>query len=282
VTKRKKSRRGPVLLASLAGVAALAGGRGASEAQTSGARSAAEDVIAIETGTLPIVLSAPHGGQAALPGVAERTKGTRVSDEHTGDVASLVAVELERELHARPSVVRARFHRRYLDVNRSEVEAFEDAGAKPTYVAYHLAVRRFVDSVRRSSPGRALLVDLHGQNKEPETLVRGTRDGKTVSALVARAGAEAMVGSHSIFGRLAAAGYRTDPPIGAPGSPRENRSFDGGFIVATYGSHNPDGIDAIQIEIGRELRHEPARRKKLARDLAAAIAAFHRAYLEKR
>lgn len=271
------ARSTPLAVALLAGAVALFAEGPSSEAGPGG-----DGVIAIETGTLPIILSAPHGGKEALPGVPERKTGTRVSDEQTGELASLVAAELERELHGKPSLVRALFHRRYLDVNRSEDEALEDADARPTYVAYHAALRRFVDAARKTSPGRALLVDLHGQNKEPDTLIRGTRNGKTVTALLARAGSEALVGSKSIFGALGDAGYRTDPPRGAKATAKENRALDGGFIVATYGSHNADGVDAIQVEVGRELRHDPAPRKKLARDLAAAIATFYRAYVEKR
>jgi N-formylglutamate amidohydrolase len=273
---RSRRAAAPILVALLSGAASLLTGHGVSRAQTG-----VEGLIAIETGTLPIVLSAPHGGQEPIPGVPERKTGTRVSDEYTGEIASLVADELERELHARPSVVRALFHRKYLDANRAEAEALEDPGARPVYAAYHAAIRRFVDAARRRSPGRALLVDLHGQNKQPDALVRGIRDGKTVKALLARAGAEALVGSRSIFSGLSAAGYKIDPPLGAPGA-KENRSFDGGYTVATYGSANADGIDAIQIEIGRELRHDPAPRKKLAHDLAVAIATFYRAYIEKK
>ena len=266
----------PILAASLAGVLALAGVERPTRAQAR-----VHDLIAIETGTLPIVLSAPHGGTEPIPGCPERKNGVRVRDEATGEVAVLVAAELEKELRAKPSVVRALFHRRFLDVNRSEDEGAEDPAARPVYAAYHAALRGFVDTARARTKGRALLVDLHGQNKLPDTLVRGTRDRRTVAALLLRGGDEALVGSKSIFGALQDAGYATDPPRGAPFAQKENRSFDGGFIVSTYGSHQKDGIDALQIEIGRDLRHEKAARQKLAHDLAAAIVAFHRAFLVK-
>ncbi len=269
-------RHVPILLAALAGALSLVGAHRPGEA-----RPLAHGLIAIESGTLPIILSAPHGGTEGIPGVPERTKGTRVRDDHTGEVAALVAAALEKELHARPALVRAYFHRKFCDANRRESEALEDEGARPVYAAYHEALRSLVDDARTRTNGRALLVDIHGQKQLPDTLVRGTRDGKTVKALLARAGEEAVVGSKSVFGALGDLGYKTDPPRGAPFVQRENPSFEGGYIVATYGSHAKDGIDAIQIEIGRRLREDKAAREKLARDLAAAIAKFHRAYLEK-
>jgi len=235
-------------------------------------------LVTARPGTLPIVLTAPHGGSARIPGVPERTEGVRLQDTLTLEVTEAVAARLEALAGARPHVVLARFHRRYLDANRAPAEALMDPRARPSYDAYHQAVRAAVAAARRNPRG-GLLVDLHGQAADPETVHRGTRDGQTVRRLLAEQGPTALTGPDSLFGGLAAAGFTVFPGNTPPGEPAEARSFRGGHTVATYGSHHEDGLDAVQVEIGAALRRDPARRAALAEALAASLHRFHTRYL---
>src|SRR4051794_17605429 len=63
-----------------------------------------EDLITIRKGTLPIILSAPHGGRKPIPGVPERKGGPRVEkfqtvrDDNTAELTVLLTVELEKKL----------------------------------------------------------------------------------------------------------------------------------------------------------------------------------------
>jgi hypothetical protein len=123
-------------------------------------------------------------------------------------------------------------------------------------------------------PGRALLIDVHGQSGEPETIFRGTRAGLTATALVKRAGIEALQGEDSLIGLLHAKGYKVFPPIGSSDL-KEDRRYDGGYTAFAYGSNNPGGIDAIQLEFGKRVRHSPG----LAEDLAESILAFTGRYM---
>lgn len=236
-------------------------------------------LVRAERGTLPIVLTAPHGGTLPIPGVPERTSGVRVRDENT----ELVADHLWRRLHeltgARPHLVQAQFHRRFADANRPPEDAFEDERARPHYEAYHHGIRRAVREIREKSARGGLLVDLHGQSRDPETIHRGTLDGLTVKALLETHGADALTGEDSPFGHLKASGFTVFPDNTPPGEPPEAPAFRGGFAVATYGSHQADGIDAIQVEIGRALRRDPARRRQVVEALARGIAAYWRRYL---
>src|SRR5687768_9363213 len=73
-----------------------------------------EDLVFVQKGTLPVIVSAPHGGRKDVPGVAER-KNTGVElfatvrDENTDRLAELLAAELEKKLGGKPWVVIARF-----------------------------------------------------------------------------------------------------------------------------------------------------------------------------
>lgn len=246
------------------------------------AESAAEPLVTVERGELPIVLSAPHGGSRSIPGVPLR-RGVGVesfkskSDAYTGSLTERLADALEKELGKRPYVVIARFHRKYIDANRPRAAAYESEAAKPVYDAYHRALETARGEVVERW-GRGLLLDVHGQAAEPKAVIRGTRNGSTTKHLVLRFGREALIGETSLFGRLAKQGFPVIPEVGS--SDDEHPAYDGGHIVATYGSRQSGTLDAIQLELGRELR-SPRNNDDTAKRLANAITAFANDYLPK-
>lgn len=230
-------------------------------------------------GTLPIILSAPHGGRETIPGVSVRRgigapQFTTERDSNTEELAEKIAMKLEQKFGAKPFLVIARFERKYVDANRAEGDAFESAEARPYYLAYHHALALPCDQVRRSW-GRGLLLDLHGQGAEVQTIFRGTDNGRSVSALERLFGREALAGNKSILGQMAERGYKIVPP---PASSDRERRYTGGYTTQTYGSHRGTGIDAMQLELGTSLRSR-ANLERTAADLADAIAVFARAYL---
>ena len=237
-----------------------------------------EALIETQRGTLPILLTAPHGGTSVIPKVPPRSTGVTVRDEFTDDIARGVARRLEGLLSAKPYFVTAKFQRRFADANRAESEALESPDAKPVYTAYHAAIRSYVDEIRKANPDRGLLLDIHGQVGNPQVLHRGTRNGVTVTQLLKRAGDAGVVGEKGLWGALKHQGFTVFPDSPHVGEPPEARAYGGGFTVGTYGSQQSDGIDAIQIEIGRDLRAEKAAREKLTEALAQAVATFYREY----
>lgn len=237
-----------------------------------------DDLVIARRGNLPIVLTAPHGGRQAIAGVPTRTApGVVITvDGRTLEVAEAVAARLKAMLGEEPYLVAARFHRRHLDANRKEADAYEDARAAPHYTAYHSRVREFVTEVRQRFPGGAILLDIHGQATDPDTLHRGTQNGATVARLIAKHGPEALIGERSILGVLQSRGHQVFPPNTPPGAPREERRYAGGHTVQIYGSMARNGTDAIQLELGTNQRTAP----RFAEDLAEAIAVFYKAYLK--
>jgi N-formylglutamate amidohydrolase len=239
----------------------------------------ASKLLSVWVGTLPLIISAPHGGREPIPGVPQR-RGVGVAefttgrDNHTDELAETVALKLGARLGVKPFVIIARFDRKFLDVNRPASGAYESAGAKPFYDAYHRALEESSAKVR-AQWGGGLVLDIHGQGGEVETIYRGTDNGETVAALVQRYGKEALSGPKSIFGQLAAQGYKVLPD--PSGSERERR-YVGGYTARIYGSHRGTKIDAIQIELGTQLRAK-ANLDRTATDLAQAIEVFARQYL---
>lgn len=231
------------------------------------------DVVLHQPGTLPLVLTAPHDGDLPLGMTPVRSQGARVRDIGTAALTEQVAQRLQARLGQRPCVVVARFSRRFLDANRPEADALESDSALPAYRAYHAAVADCVAQARARHPQGALLVDVHGQGQASDTLFRGTRAGLTARSLLARHGPAALQGPQSLIGLLAAKGYTVHPAVGAA-SLAEDPRFAGGYTVATYGSQQAGGIDAIQLEFGLQQRQSP----QLADDLADALAGFLRAH----
>lgn len=233
-----------------------------------------DDLVLSSRGDLPIILTAPHGGRVAVPGASERQPGGPYNanvdrDFNTDDLAIATSNALRRLLGAEPSIVVARFSRRWIDANRPPEAAFEAgtaAFAAPVYEAYHRAIAEAVERIRTRF-GRGLLIDIHGQSAEPGVTFRGTSDGATVAGLVSRSGIGALIGPESLMGSIAAAGIVVSPVVGS--REREDPRFSGGHTVRTYGRLPGRPIDAIQIEFGSVYRR--------AENIAVTVEALARA-----
>ena len=251
----------------------------------------ANDLVLIRSGTLPILLTVPHGGRDAIPGVPERDAArprrktgqwadfNKGSDTDSDALALRIAAAIEVATGGKPYLVAAKFRRAFIDANRPADVAYDSDEAGHVYTRYHAAIRRFVDELRERFPA-AILIDVHGQHKDPDVVMRGTLNGKSVARLIRRAGQDAMTGPRGLFGQLEAHGLgvfpRNDVPLRGTA---ENAGFNGGYTVAIYGSDRPDGIDAVQLEVGTRYRRRAALDES-GQAIGRAIAAFHAAYLK--
>ena len=246
------------------------------------------DLVLVQQGSMPVILTAPHGGRAAIPTAEPRraqdgTPGPwggvhTGADASTDVLASGIAAELSKLTGQDPYLVVAKFARKYIDANRPPELGLDDPRVRPYYDYYHRSIRRFIDEVRAKYPA-GLLIDVHGQGKDPDVVMRGTINGRTVQRLMQRRGVDAVTGPRGVFGQLEANGFKVFPRNEVP--PRgtsEDAGYKGGYTVFTYGSHNRDGIDAVQMEFGNRYRQKTLLDKS-ARDAAHAIAAFYEAYL---
>ena len=153
--------------------------------------------------------------------------------------------------------------------------AYESQKAEAAYEAYHQGLTTARNEIIERW-GHGVLLDIHGQAAEPKAIFRGTQNGKTTRHLVQRFGREALVGQSSLFGQIAKQGLQVIPAVGA--SDAENPAYDGGHIVSTYGSQKYGTLDAIQLELGWDLR-SPGSSNDTANKLATAVIAFAENYL---
>jgi N-formylglutamate amidohydrolase len=234
-------------------------------------------LVARHRGTLPVILTCPHNGDAAPEGVPER-KGQGLPgtchfstrpDLETRLITMGVAQRVLDICGEAPYVVIARFKRAFIDANRPRECAYEVNAAQPFYDAYHGTIRGFIDEIRAENGELGLLFDVHGTvgiTSDPAHLYLGTSNGQTVARLL-RVDPRALARPRSLRGLLTAAGFVVSPQPGQPETP----ALDGGHTVRTYGSGNADGLDAFQIEIDDSLRSITDNRNRLIDRLAHAI-----------
>ncbi len=238
-------------------------------------------LVTFQTGGLPIILSAPHGGREAVPAVPPRegkgvSKFTPQSDSDTDRLTEELADAVAKLTGKRPYIVIARFHRKFIDANRPPEAAYESDQAKPIYDAYQQALATARKEII-TRWGSGILLDIHGQAAALNSIYRGTQNGKTTTHLVDRFGKNALIGQKSLFGALAGQGFNVIPPIDSQ-NPEDH--FTGGHIVTTYGSASGGTVDAIQIELGTHLR-SPEQRPKTVEKMAQALTAFAQDFLPK-
>ena len=239
-----------------------------------------EDVLTVQQGAIPVIVSVPHGGRTPLVGVPERRGAgipmfITIRDENTAELAEKLSAKIENKLGGKPYLVLARFERKYVDVNRPAEGGYESDKAKPFYEAYHKALTTAAANVKNDW-GRGLLLDLHGQATDLDAIYRGTIDGKSVTALMDRFGKAALTGEKSVFGQLSKQGIKVIPANDS--KDKEDKFFSGGYIIRTYGSHDGNAINALQLELGGRLRIRP-KLDDTAEKLAEAIRVFAKEYL---
>ena len=243
-----------------------------------------EELVMVQAGQLPVVLSAPHGGTLQIPGVEPRQGIGMASgpsgfftgrDAGTSELAVALADAIEKRMGKRPYLVVSKVHRKYLDPNRPSGIAYEDSDAEPVYQRYHGMLHRYCKEILEEHH-TGLLLDIHGQGSSSKTLYRGTANGKTVARLKERFGETAHTGEKSFFGTLGRLGWTVFPP---PGNGKEQSGFTGGCIVQTHGSHQPNGLDAMQLEFGADYRNKTSR-EKTAEVLAQAVQEYFEEYVE--
>lgn len=202
-------------------------------------------------GTLPVVVSCPHGGMRPIEGVEPRTKPVPgfccVRDSYTLDVALGVAEGLEHNLGQGPNVVVADFARKFCDVNRPRNLAYERRAASPCWTTYHGQICRAVKKVKHG-----LLVDVHGTSRSEADVFVGTALGTSLFSWEPLEIFWTTLTNHGYVLSLDAA------------------RLSGGWTVQRWGA-TLGGLDALQLELSWPLRQDETLRSVLTHHLVEAL-----------
>lgn len=239
---------------------------------------------------MPVILTCPHDGSEAPPGVGERTAAATPSncnfktgrDTETGRITESVAQKILDITGLSPYVVIARFHRKYIDANRAANCAFTDSDALQFYNQYHDRINGYISQILAQNQGRGFLFDIHGINEiaaDPADIYLGTVNGSTLRPEFDR---KYLFMQHGLHGLLAWARHRTG--IGGIGpafeyrispaneSATETAEVNGGFTVRNYGTK----LNSIQLELANTIRDNGEKQAFIIEDLAYSIINFSR------
>ena len=100
----------------------------------------------MQQGALPIILTAPHGGREAIPGIEPRNIKDKANaeawrkwggviaggDTNTDILAQRIAAEIRKLTGKAPYLVVARFQRKYVDANRPPQLGLDSPRPGPT------------------------------------------------------------------------------------------------------------------------------------------------------
>jgi hypothetical protein len=241
-------------------------------------------------GTMPVILTCPHGGSESPAKVRERNRNSTPSgcdfetdrDNETVSITEAVAQKILEVSGLSPYVVVARFHRRFIDANRRRECAFTDPDGRSFYDEYHKWINEYVSQIGLQNANLGFLFDIHGVrviSDDPADIYLGTVNGATLAPNFNR---DSIFYRHGLHGLLRAARhqtgilglgstfqYRVSPENAAA---TETGEVEGGFTVRHYAR----SISCIQIELADTIRNDGEKRGFLIEDLAFAIINFTR------
>jgi len=245
-------------------------------------------------GSLPVVLSAPHGGREKPEELPDRKKGTFAFDTNTQELARAIDDAFVARTGQHPHVIICRVARRKVDCNREIVEAAEGHPlAEQTWRDFQGFIRTAQQAVV-ARHGKGFYVDLHGHGHadarlelgyahdreafglpdaelaKPEFIRQGTL---RLFALKNPSDYPALLhGPQGLGGLMEKAGFPATPSPGkpVPGAPY----FNGGYNSRVHTAEGT-GFAGLQIETNSKgVRDTDASRRKFAAALVEQLATY--------
>lgn len=228
-------------------------------------------------GTLPVIISAPHGGRVKPSSIPNRSSTcgddiVTVLDTNTEEVARAIDSCLAALTGQHPHTVICLLSRQKMDANRALAEAAcGNAAASQAWWDYQNFIDSSVQQIIRTY-GRGLFIDVHGHGHDIQRNEIGylltaadlrlsdsalnTPDHTTESGiryltwnnLTNSTHAELLRGPQAFGTMLATAGYASVPSAQDPYPLSGQSYFNGGYNTWRWGSRNGGRIDAFQIE----------------------------------
>ena len=264
--------------------------------------------IEYHSGTLPIILSASHGGWMEPTEIADRTQGVTAIDTNTYQLTKVIMDTLTARFGGKPHVILCLLKRLKLDVNREVIEAAEgNIYGERAWAEYHhyLDIAKELVTVNH---GSGIVFDIHGHGENPDGyydlrtwlgyLIKGyeldltdeelnTIDFKNKSSIKVLADSSShsfiniLRGETSFGSIMDSLGYECVPSVNALG-PAGSRYFSGGYITARHGSSEEGIISAIQIELPEpEIRDTEENWSRYASAFATTINRYYELHLKK-
>jgi len=224
-----------------------------------------KDYIEFEQGSIPLVISVPHGGILECETIPQRSTGVfgidRGTIEFSKTLIELICLKFKKESSElkTPSYIISKVRRSKIDLNRYESEAYNQNSnlAREIYRFYHRKIQKLVN-YNISTFGRSLLLDIHGFEKDNRP--SGFRD---VEIILGTNNLESLFSksilkrewNKNIRGKIIEKFLELEISI-APGHPRRREYvLSGGYITKQYGaSQFSSNSRTIQFEFSDRIR----------------------------
>jgi hypothetical protein len=251
-------------------------------------------------GDLPVVISAPHGGDLTPTEIPDRTSGTTVTDLNTVETALAVRDAFILRTGKAPHLILSHLKRTKLDPNREIVEAAQGNPYAENAWNEFQAYIDVAEALVVAEYGSGLYLDLHGHGHEIPRVELGyllsasaldqndaTLDAggyaaassiRAVAATSPLSFSRLLRGEGSFGALLAAQGIPSVPSPAAP-SPGTAEYFSGGYNTDRHGSRNGGTVSGFQMELHRPgIRDTDENRRAFGAGLAAAVEAYMTAH----
>ena len=267
-----------------------------------------ENYIEYHAGNLPIILSAPHGGQLTPDEISDRTYGTFVTDLNTYELTKTIMDSMIVRFGGYPHVILCKLKRTKLDANRDSIEAAqENKYALRAWQEYH----HYIEVAKKkitNDQGSGLFLDIHGHGINPDGFydlrtwlgylisseeldqsngVLNTNSYQSKSSISAWVDSssysfiEVLRGKVSFGSILDSLGYKSLPSINDL-SPDGMRYFSGGYNTARHGSRSGGVISSIQIELPKPgIRDNQSTWSSYSKALNSTISEFYKIHLNR-
>ena len=267
-----------------------------------------ENYIEYYAGNLPIILSAPHGGQLTPDEISDRTYGTFVTDLNTYELTKTIMDSMIVRFGGYPHVILCKLKRTKLDANRDSIEAAqENKYALRAWQEYH----HYIEVAKKkitNDQGTGLFLDIHGHGKNPDGFydlrtwlgylisseeldqsngVLNTNSYQSKSSISAWVDSssysfvEVLRGKVSFGSILDSLGYKSLPSINDL-SPDGMRYFSGGYNTARHGSRSGGVISSIQIELPKPgIRDNQSTWSSYSKALNSTISEYYNIHLNR-
>jgi len=267
-----------------------------------------ENYIEYYAGNLPIILSAPHGGQLTPDEISDRTYGTFVTDLNTYELTKTIMDSMIVRFGGYPHVILCKLKRTKLDANRDSIEAAqENKYALRAWQEYH----HYIEVAKKkitNDQGSGLFLDIHGHGINPDGFydlrtwlgylisseeldqsngalnTNSYQSKSSISAWVDSSSysfIEVLRGKVSFGSILDSLGYKSLPSINDL-SPDGMRYFSGGYNTARHGSRSGGVISSIQIELPKPgIRDNQSTWSSYSKALNSTISEYYKIHLNR-
>tara|TARA_R110000764_G_scaffold70045_9_gene144840 strand:+ start:11196 stop:12293 length:1098 start_codon:yes stop_codon:yes gene_type:complete len=254
-----------------------------------------ESWLEAKTGNMPLVISAPHGGEISPQEISNRACGTNSRDNNTAQL-SLEIENVFNQYGKQPYLIVAQIARTKIDLNRDLSEATcGNSLMNTTWNRYHQYIEEALASAIKEF-GYALYIDLHGQSHPVRRLELGyllskldlkdNYDQTNPNATLAEKSSiknllelngnlnfrELLIGENALGTLLQNAGFPSVPSLDDPFPQADDPYFNGGYNTRRYTSSDHPKVFGLQIEANFQgVRDSEENRKKFSEAFVQSI-----------